>query len=351
LFFYKFRIHIFISENSSPDLDSDIEILDQVSAQIAAAAIPAAAAASPIVAASPVVADSHIVAASPVASAQSSSDRISPEKSKPPPPLQREDDLHSMDDLLASLSDGDHSPKLGTSRLSRPVSRGTEGSKTPFDDQVSTSSIEERIGSLQLVDFVSTNTDNAISDKEFLINIFSPCLPIQETLDNCKKVEPELVAQLPALMEQRVVEIERKRADLALLYDCLENHGHRFKEDNVKSCNMLDQLNYLTSRKNHFSPDRDWMPLKLVKASPVDALSLLSSDDEEVKKTRSRTKSPAKNGLADSSGDEFAFLDTDKQNSVDEWSKIFSNPPKAGSSSTGKGKGRGKGRRGRGKKN
>jgi len=256
-----------------------------------------------------------------------------------------------MDDLLASLSDGDHSPKLGTSRLSRPVSRGTEGSKTSFDDQVSTSSIEERIGALQLVDFVSTNTDNAISDKEFLIKMFSPCLPIQETLDNCKKVEPELVAQLPALMEQRVVEIERKRADLALLYDCLENHGHRFKEDNVKSCNMLDQLNYLTSRKNHFSPDRDWMPLKLVKASPVDALSLLSSDDEEVKKTRSRTKSPAKNGLADSSGDEFVFLDTDKQNSVDEWSKIFSNPPRAGSSSTGKGKGRGKGRRGRGKKN
>ena len=111
--FYKFRIHIFISENSSPDLDSDIEILDPVSAQIAAAAIPATAAASPIVAASPVVADIPIVAASPVASAQSSSDRISPEKSKPPPPLQREDDLHSMDDLLASLSDGDHSPKLG----------------------------------------------------------------------------------------------------------------------------------------------------------------------------------------------------------------------------------------------
>lgn len=54
---------------------------------------------------------------------------------------------------------------LGTSRLSRPVSRGTEGSKTSFDDQVSTSSIEERIGALQLVDFVSTNTDNAISDK------------------------------------------------------------------------------------------------------------------------------------------------------------------------------------------
>ena len=111
MFFHKFRIHIFISENSTPDLDSDIEILDPVSAQIAAAALPAAA--SPIVADSHIVADIPIVAASPVASAQSSSDRISPEKSKPPPPLQREDDLHSMDDLLASLSDGDHSPKLG----------------------------------------------------------------------------------------------------------------------------------------------------------------------------------------------------------------------------------------------
>ena len=71
-----------------------------------------------------------------------------------------------------------------------------------------------------------------------MINLFSPCLPIQETLDNCKKVEPELVAQLPALMEQRVVEIEGKRADLALLYDCLENHGHRFKEVGRKEQGM-----------------------------------------------------------------------------------------------------------------
>lgn len=134
------------------------------------------------------------------------------------------------------------------------------------------------------------------------------------------------------------------------MYDCLENHGHRFKEDNV-SRNMLDQLISLTSRKNHFSPDRDWMPLKLVKASPAGALASIQ-DDEEVAETRSRTKSPAKNMASWTvPGTSSLLLIQTNRIPWTKWSKIFSNRQRQARRPLGRARVRGKGRRGRGKKN